>query len=108
MFNFYFIIRRLISVAVLVLIDDYPFFQSTSLTILSTINLIYVVSVYPMERKLANRIEVLNELLILCFCHIMTLFLNDNMPDSLNDDLGWVLIAFIAINVTMNLAIVLS
>jgi len=106
MYNFYFVMRRLASAFVLVFLDAYPFFQCSAMMIFSTLNFIYVASVFPLYNPAENKSELLNELAILLCCHVMTLFLNVAIPPSLNSTLGWVIIGVIASNIFANLCIV--
>ena len=96
-------IRRFLSVMVLVYLDEFPFFQCNLLMIFSTLNLAYMITAHPLKTKKENRIEIFNEFCIAISCHIMTTFLNIAMPLSLRDELGWFLMAIAGINILVNL-----
>ena len=76
--------RRLLSVAVLVFMEKWPFFQCTFLMVFSTLNLAYLVSARPLLTKYENRINIFNEMCIAFFCHIMTTLLNIALPEYLS------------------------
>ena len=106
LFNFYFILRRMVIVLILVWLDEYPFFQCTTMTVLSTINFIYMFSSRPLISRSENRIEIFNEGTILVCCHLMTLFLNIAIPQDLQMTLGWIMIGVILVNILVNITVV--
>ena len=54
MYNVIFMARRLITALVLVFMHDLPFFQCQLLLVMSTMNVIYMVSVRPIADKQQN------------------------------------------------------
>ena len=83
---------------------DIPFFQTSLLMVMSTINFIYMVSAKPLVSKSENKIELFNELCILLCCHLMTTFLNIAMPAEFAGVLGWVFVGVATFNVIFNLS----
>ena len=75
--------------------------------IFSTLNLAYMMAVYPLKTKMENIIEIFNEICIVLSCHIMTTFLNIAMPLKLRDELGWFLVSVAGFNIIVNLALTL-
>jgi hypothetical protein len=107
MYNFYFMSRRFMTVMVLVWMEDLPFFQMQFLLIFSTINFIYLVVTKPVEKSFNNKIEIFNEACILLCAHEINVLLDDSIPTNLKDTLGWVIMATAALNILVNLSIVI-
>jgi len=61
LFTFYFLMRRIITVIVLMYMIEFPYFQSAILLVLSISNYSYIISVKPFPCKCQNRIEMFNE-----------------------------------------------
>lgn len=61
MYNIYFLGRRLLTGGILVILNEHPYFQCTSLMVFSAINIIYMVHKRPLDTKHENRVELLNE-----------------------------------------------
>ena len=105
LYNVYFLIRRLLSVIVLVFLTQWPFFQCNFLIVFSIINLSYMVACHPLKTPAENRIEIYNEWTIYMCSNIMAVFLNVAMPTELRILLGWVLMGIAAMNILVNLGI---
>ena len=65
MYNVYFLIRRLITAFILVISQNFPFFQCSTLVIFSLGNLIYQIIKKPFKEAKDNYIEIFNEIIIL-------------------------------------------
>lgn len=61
----------------------------------------------PLAEKEQNYIEIFNEAVIMVSCHCVNAFLNIGIPLSARDTLGWVLMGFIALNVSVNIGIII-
>ena len=104
--QFYFIRRRLISALVLVLLSEYPYFQISIMLLMSFYNLIYLITDKPLADQRENKIEIFNETCILLFGYMVATCLNEAIPQSLNDTIGFLLIGFTSTNIIINLALV--
>ena len=91
------------TVAVLVFLESFPFFQSTFLMILSTLNFIYLFVNKPLKTKESNRNELFDEICIYIICQLMTTFLNIAIPDDFKQRLGHVLIGVASLNIVLNM-----
>ena len=80
----FFILRRLLQVLALVLLNSFPIFQSLTFTSLSLINLIFILKFNPFESKSKNRIEAINECLILLASYFVFCwqYSNPNLVDA--------------------------
>ena len=105
MFNVYFLCRKLLTVLVLVFMDDFPFFQMVILMLLGTLNLIYLITEKPLVFSMENKVETLNEMAVVISSHIMTLFLNTANPQELQDLLGWVIIGLACLVIVINMSV---
>ena len=105
LYTVYFLYRRFLSVLILVFLDQWPFFQCTFMMVLSSINVVYMLVVKPLQSKGDNRLDLFNEACILAVCHCMTICLNVALPSEANDLLGWVMVALTSLNILANLAI---
>lgn len=86
---------------------NYPFLQIQLYILSSLLHLIYLIHVKPFESTQSNRIEILNELTILCnglILPIFTGFIDD--PYILNIG-GWLVISIILLNFSANLLYVI-
>lgn len=106
MYIVYFLGRRFASGALLVVFVEYPFFQCAILLIFSTINLIYIITVKPLEDKKQNRIEYFNEFSIITCAHIYNIFLRGEGTIGFINGTGWMFMAMAAFNILGNLCIV--
>ena len=104
LFQILFMLRRLVSVFVLVFLFEWPFFQCTLLMVLSTINLAYLISSMPMRSKFENYLNLANEACIAIFSHLMTTLLNVSIPKNLFNALGNALVTVVVVNVLINLS----
>lgn len=64
-----------------------------------------MVTVKPLNTKLANNFEIFNEVCILIVTYSMIICMNYAIPVSLHDFLGWVMIVFTVLNILANFAI---
>ena len=103
LYQIFFMGRRFLTALILTLMSDWPFFQCTIMMIFSTINLIYLYVVQPMQTRTENRLAVFNELCITIFSHFMTNMLNIAIPQNLFESLGVGLIAVVSFNIGVNL-----
>ena len=108
MFHFFFIARRLVSAAVLVFLDQFPYLQISVLMLLSCYNMVYLVAESPLNDKRENTIEAFNEMCILLFCYLVATSLNEANPQSLNNLLGFCLIALTSLNIVVNVCLVMT
>ena len=106
LFTVFFLHRRLISVLMIVFMEQWPFFQCTFLTAMSSIDVVYMVAFRPMHTKFDNGMDLFNEFCILIICHSMTLLLNVEYSAQLSDAIGWVMIGVVSLNIVSNLAVV--
>jgi hypothetical protein len=106
LFTFFFLSRRLVTVAVLVLCNIWPYCQTTLITISTTMFLIYLVTFKPLVTNQANKVEIFNETCILLFSYMMTTMLNIAIPFKLRETIGWVMIYIASFNIMGNLMVV--
>jgi len=102
-YNVLFMIRRLITVIVLVFAPNIPYLQSATLLLLSTTNLIYVSVARPFQSNFENRTEIFNEFTIMLCSYMFTFFLNIAAPLDLREKMGIVTIVIAVSNVLGNL-----
>lgn len=77
--------------------------------VLSLANLAYLVSVKPLERKLDNHVEILNEGCILLFYYCaVTLLVNIAIQSNKNSVLSLAIIVITSISIIINIAVVIS
>jgi len=69
-------------------------------------NFIYLVSYRPLNTKKENFVEIFNEFTIMISAHITNIFLDVSIPQSAKDTMGWILMGFAALNIVVNLIIV--
>ena len=104
MFNIYFLSRRLLTSFILVAAEAHPYFQASSLLVLSTMSFIYLSVEKPMESLLANRIEIFNEACILLCCYVTFIQCNMSIKDEGKSFLGWFFIGTAGFNIFINVA----
>lgn len=105
-YNAYFVARRMAMALTLVQLEQFPFFQCTIMTVLSTMNFIYLFCTRPFDSPSESRIEIFNEGTIVLCSHLMTIFLNIAIAEDSLWKLGWVLIGIMSVNIAANIAIV--
>jgi len=105
LYNIVFLVRRGLSVMILIYMVDTPFFQLSLFMIFSTFNLNYIAHSKPLLQMKDNYIEVFNEICICIVAHIMVNLLNLSIPFDLKDNFGWILIGVSLFNVCVNLCI---
>ena len=71
--NIYFMIRRMLTVLILIFLRNYPPIQVTLMLIFALINLIYTINFRPYSE--GNLLEILNEVAILLCAYLMNTFL---------------------------------
>lgn len=106
LYTVYFLYRRFFTVIVLVFATGWPYFQTTCLMVFSTINVVYMLSVKPLQTKFDNLLDLFNEICTLLVVHMMTICLNVAIPSELSDILGWLMIAVTSFNIFINLSLV--
>jgi len=91
-----FMIRRLVYVAILIILYDYPELQFGAIILFDLIPMLfYLIIIKPFKQTMNNIINIYNEVtLIICFssAFIMNIF---EISDAKMNVLGWVLIAFV-------------
>jgi len=71
--------------------------------VFSTLNLAYLLSSMPLKTGPENKINIFNELCIALFSHLMTTILNIAVPESMVNNIGWMLIIVASGNIIGNL-----
>jgi len=104
-YNTYFMLRRLVTVSVLIFMPSLPFFQCQFLMIFSTINLVYIISCRPMIDPASNKIEIFNEFCVVICTHLVNVLLNAAVPVDFREEIGWVLIIVAVFNIGSNLCL---
>jgi len=105
-YNVFFLSRRLLTALVLMFLKENPFFQCQFLLVFSTMNFIYMISEQPLSTPKENFIEIFNEFTIMISAHITSVFLNVAIPQEARDLMGWVLMGLSAVNIVVNLIII--
>ena len=106
MYTIYFLLRRFLTGAGLVVFVEFPFFQCASLLTFSTINFIYIVNIRPLEDTKQNRIEKFNELTIMFCSHMYNIFLRGEGTIPFINGVGWTFMGAAMLNILGNLAVV--
>lgn len=70
---------------------------------MSVINMNYLIGSRPLRNS--NILELINELTIYLVILLMANFMNTAMPTKLADDMGWVLIGIVSMNMFNNICI---
>ena len=107
-YSIIFIVRRILTVIIIMYMMSYPFFQSTFLMIFSAINLLYTFSLYPFKERLENRVEIFNELTIYINQHLFTLLLNGAIPLHVRKIISWTMIGNSLLNISLSVIILVS
>ena len=108
LFHMLFLLRRLATMSVLVLLSDFPYFQIVILLVLSQIQMMYLLDCSPLATKKQNKIVFFNEISTYLVIHISFHFLNPIMDNVLKQSLGWLIIGLISLNILVNLIFVVS
>lgn len=95
-------LRRFVSMLVLVLMGRWPVFQCLLLMGFSLLNMSYLLHTKPMQTKRKNLINFFNEGCILVFMHLLTNMLNTGIPKSLFYLFGYLLMAVVILNSAVN------
>lgn len=77
------------------------------LMIFSTVNFIYVFTVFPLDDTKENRIEVFNEICILACAHIFNILLRSEGGPIFIGKVGWAFIGVSVFNVFCNLVLLI-
>ena len=96
-----FMLRRMMTVYILISLINLPFFVCQTLMIFSTANLIYLIGYKPLQEELG--VEIFNEGCILLVSHVVNVLLNDALPLETKEQLGWVLIGISGFNILVNI-----
>jgi len=106
LFTVHFLVRRLITGMLLVLMVQYPFFQCVFLLLGSTANIIYLATWQPLVSKKENRMELFNEISILSCCHLFMIFIQDRGSAKFLGYVGWTFMGVASLNILGNLSVV--
>jgi len=104
-YNSFFMLRRLVTVLVLIFGSSVPIFQCQTLMVFSTFNLIYTFSHKPMEGERQNNVEIFNETCVVICTHLVNVLLNAAVPVEFRNELGWALMGVAIFNIVSNLCI---
>ena len=99
----FFMLRRLVTMVVLVFRGRGPLFQCFLLTVLSVVNMGYLLHTRPMKTKKENYLNWFNEGCILVFMYLLTNMLNIGIPKSLFYIFGFLLMAVVILNTAVNM-----
>ena len=102
-YNLTFLIRRLITAVVLVMLTPYPYFQSNTLVVLSFANIWYLTEAMPLKEE--NVYEIFNEVFIYICSLLMANMLDASLNSELNDLRGWVFIVMASTNLIINMTL---
>lgn len=105
LFNVFFLLRRVITVLILVLIT-WPYAQAQLLMITSTVSLIYLCTNLPFKAALHNRLEVFNEASILLCSYIISALLDIDIHIDSRNKLGWVAMGIALTCLIVNVAFI--
>ena len=103
LYHFYFALRMIITVSVLVFLDEFPYFQCVILLWLTFGWKLYLISCKPL---LTYKMELFNEVCIYSSTHIAMIMLVKTSVNTWNM-LGWGLIGFSSLNVTVNVGVLI-
>lgn len=106
-YNTLFMVRRAITVLILVFLD-HPYFQVSFLMVFSVVNFIYQYKQRPQATKMAYFVECVNEFTIMQFSYLINVILNSATPIGFKYKIGWVLIIISTFNVLVNVVLLLG
>lgn len=104
-YNIFFLVRRAVTMCILVFMNHSPQFCTHALMHFSLGNFFYIVVIKPIQNKYENMIEAFNEVCILATIYGQIVLMNGNMSTELRDGLGWWFIGVVCTNIVTNLAI---
>ena len=102
--NIYFMLRRLFTAIILVLLCNRPAFQITLLMYLSLYNFIYIVSAKPYDSRSTNINEAFNEFCILACAYMMNTF-SVCTDTNFSILLSWIFIGITCLNMFINISV---
>ena len=70
-YNVYFMMRRLVTCAIVIFLPNLYTYQVQLLIATCTMNIIYLISMQPFDLKKTNNGEIFNELCIALICHLL-------------------------------------
>jgi hypothetical protein len=107
-FNLFFVFRRIIYVQTGFMLSNYPSQQLQVLLLMNLFNQIYIGNYTPMISRSRNRFEFFNDICVyLVTCHF--LFFSDFVDNQeLQYLIGFSCIGFIALNIMINMSVVVS
>ena len=72
--------------------------------LLSTVNLIYLLSFSPYISRSRNFIEIINETCVLFCAHSSVLLLNDALESKVKNGLGWTMVTVAILSIFFNIS----
>lgn len=109
LFNFFFMVRRIIFVMSVIYLNGYPVLQVNLMLVQSLSFVVYLIVAKPFEDPKINRIEIFNELSILFITYPSLLFTGYfNADVDLQYKAGWAMIIMIFGNIAVNLIFVVK
>lgn len=115
LYYLFFILRRMIMVATLILLPEYANFQVSIYVLSSCYTLMYAIQVKPYDNEDLNKQEVINEIFVLISSYFMLIF-SDWIPNNeeltgfginLKSALGRVMLIIMLLCIAVNLFIVI-
>ena len=104
LYNLIHAIRRIAFVLVAIYLHRQPWIQTILFIVASEIVCVYLLSVLPYESKNQNRLEIINEIMVLITGYCMLISVGWNMPPSARLYVGLTTIFFIVAVVLLNIA----
>ena len=108
MFNFYFMLRRMLICTILTFMFEYTLFQQQLMLIMCVFNMIYMINVQPFQSQTKNYIETFNELSIYIANIFVTCFLDPGHHMDFTNGVGWAIICNAGFNILVNLLLVIG
>ena len=105
MYTFYFLVRRFLTIMILIYMRETPYFQSSLLMILSIVNFSYLIANQPLYSQRENTVEMFNEVAIYLSFLLQALMQNIAIPLPLSNTLGSVMIVVAVQNIMINLCL---
>lgn len=99
-------LRRFTIGGLLIIGYKYTLWQQQVMLASSVINMMYLLTEYPLKDQYSNRIEIFNELSVLIYLEFTTCFMDAAQPPAFKYWMGWVVIAVSTMNIAVNIMIV--
>ena len=90
----------------LIICYKYTLWQQQVMLFSSVINMMYLLTEYPLKDEYSNRIEIFNEICIMIYLEFTTCFMDAAQPPAFKYWMGWVVIAVSTMNIAINAGIV--